>query len=375
MEDIDFTEERIGTILLNGMNPEKMEKKYYLYFDETGNCRRFRIKEGRYNVTPPAFFVLGGVATTAASQVDVQTVREKLCINSVTNEIKAKCVFHGKTVFEDCLKQESLKGFLDLIIGQDWYFHFGTVDLFYYAIVDIIDSLVKMEENTYELKNELYKILCDNLEDSLHMMVKFEYPDIKKNKISDFIKELTDIIDKYITNTGKATEKTYKLRCYVMLGKDKEELIFIQDEEKCELLHDFTCFYYRPIYLFTGSKIFFDQENNIEEMMENQRLVVNGNVLNNFQFVDSRKDIMIQLSDVFVGLMAKYLQFINSNVDNVEKLVSQFDNKQISSFRKFNFILDKSINENEAFWDMFVCQDVRRLLSSLVNTYGKIESY
>lgn len=367
---MDFTSIRNKTILLNGLNSMKMAQNYYMYFDETGNCRRFWIKNGKYNVSPLSFFVLGGIAAVCEPHVDAQTIRKFIGVNPTVQEIKSKHIFHGETLFEDCLRQESLKKYLNLLIEQGWFVHFGAVDLFYYGIVDIIDSLIDTEENIFELKNELYRIFCNNLDEVLTLMIQYEYPDIKKDKIQEFLVGIIGIIDNYIINTRKANTNTYMLRCYVILGKNKEELVFIQDEKRGELLHDFFHFYQRPIYMFVNSKIYFDQEQNIETMFGDFSIIIDNRVQKNYQFLDSKDNIMIQLSDVFVGIMAKYLQFVSTNIDIVEVLVGKFDETQISSFRKLNYILNKSVDENKAFWDMFVCQDTRRMISHLAESYG-----
>ena len=122
--------------------------------------------------------------------------------------------------------------------------------------------------------------------------------------------------------------------------------------------------------MFVNSKIYFDQEQNIETMFRGFSIIIDNRVQKNYQFLDSKDSIMIQLSDVFVGIMAKYLQFVSTNIDIVEVLVGKFDETQISSFRKLNYILNKSVDENKAFLDMFVCQDTRRMISHLAESYG-----
>ncbi len=75
---------------------------------------------------------------------------------------------------------------------------------------------------------------------------------------------------------------------------------------------------------------------------------------------------MVQLSDVFVGILARYLRFINTNINIVDSIVEQFDEQQLASLIKLNYILRISEAENSAFWDMFTSSDMRTAFSMLV---------
>lgn len=372
MEKIDYTEIRCNTMLLSGLTPQKMDKKYNLYFDETGNCRRFWIKDGHYNVNPFSLFVLGGIVTFSSNPIDLQEVKTEIGIRNATiTEIKAKHVLRQGALFEDCLKQQCFLNYLDFLIKEQWLVHFSAVDLFYYSIVDIVDSLGCIDQDVFNLKEELYRILRYNMERALKLMIQYDYPDVKSEKTLNFLTELTETIDLYIAETGKANIYTYKLRLYIRLGLDKQKLVFIQDETEGELLHDFLPFYLRPIYMFVNSSIIFDGELNIHEMMKDEQLIIEGKVLDNYQFVDSCNDVMIQLSDVFVSVMAKYLQYINEFLDDIHKRLAVFDETQRNAFIKLNYLLELSVAENSAFWDMFMSSDTRRVFSQLVDEYSK----
>lgn len=365
-EIFDCTSIRANAILLNGLNVEKMNSKYTLYFDESGNNRCFWIKDGGYNVDPFTHFVLGGIV--ANDMVDIEYAKKRIGCNSTVQEIKTKNVCRGS--FEDCLKDKRLENYFDLILEKKWFVHFYVVELFYYAIVDIVDSVMDVDADIFPVKNELYKILRFNMENTLNLMIQYKYPNIEDEHKKDFLVTCIKILDDYIVNSGKANDLTYKLRLYFQIAQEKDELSFIQDEESGTFLYDFLHFYLRPVYMFKNSQIYFDEELSLQEKMESIAMVIDSVELKNYQFVNSKSNVMVQLSDVFVGIMARYFRFINSNITDVERMVNGFDKQQTIAFSKLNYILNISLSENSAFWDMFLCTDMRAAFSSLVDKYN-----
>jgi hypothetical protein len=176
-------------------------------------------------------------------------------------------------------------------------------------------------------------------------------------------------LDNYIADTGRANELIYKLRIGFQLAQEKAELPFIQDEDTGSLLQSFFHFYLRPIYMFKNSQIILDEELSIQKKLESYCLSLDGATLENYQFVNSKENVMVQLSDVMMGIIARYLRFVNMNIDNIDGVVSKFDTEQMASFCQLNNILNNSVSENPAFWDMFLCNDMRKVFSSLVELF------
>jgi hypothetical protein len=367
LESIDCTSYRRDTIILNGLSRKKMDSKYSLYFDESGNNRCFWIKDGKYNVDPFTHFVLGGIVSNR--KIDFEYAKDKIGCNSTVQEIKTRNVCRGS--FEDCLKNPKLSNYFDLLIEEGCLVHFSVVELFYYSIVDIVDSVTDNNDtDVLELKNELYNILRYNIDKTLYMMKQYDYPNIDDTDIKDFLLCIIGIVDEYITNTGKANGFTYKLRMLFQLAQNKEKLVFIQDEESGSLLQSFSHFYMRPIYMFKNSNIVFDEELEIQEKVDSCKMIVDGAVLNNYKFINSKSNVMIQLSDVFSGILARYFRFINANLYDVDEHIAKFDQVQLLTFNKLNHILNISFMENSAFWDMFLCTKMRCLFTYLVEKYS-----
>ena len=364
-EILDCTSFRNATILLNGLDVKKMDSHYSMYFDESGNTRCFWIKDGKYNVDPFTHFVLGGIV--ADKVVDFEYAKKRIGCNVTVQEIKSRNVYKGD--FVTCLRSTMLKNLLDLIVEQSWMVHFSVVELFYYAIVDIVDSIMDVDTDIYQIKNELYRILRHNISITQQIMVEYEYPNVSDKKKKGFLNACIKVLDNYIADTGRANEFTYKLRLGFNLAKEKTELSFIQDEDSGSLLQNFFQFYLRPIYMFKNSQIIMDEELSIQDKLKSYCLSLDGTTLENYHFVNSKENVMVQLSDVMMGIIARYLRFVNMNIDNYGCVVSNFDTNQLSSFYQLNSILNVSVSENPAFWDMFLCNDMRSRFSYIVDKY------
>ncbi|NEP06927.1 MAG: hypothetical protein F6K34_20175, partial [Okeania sp. SIO4D6] len=130
----------------------------------------------------------------------------------------------------------------------------------------------------------------------------------------------------------------------------KDSLPFIMDEEDRVLINNFLEFYLRPIYLFNNSNHIFDNEATISEMLVNYKIIDEGKEIKNYAFVDSQGDLFVQASDVFVGLMGKFTNYINTN--SRDKIISDFDSlseKQSNNIDSLINLLDKSHNKNIGF--------------------------
>ncbi len=342
-----------------------MDSLCTMYFDESGNNRCFWIKNGKFNVDPYTHFVLGGLV--ANNIVDFEYAKNKLECNATVREIKTRNVYKGG--FEDCLRSKRVEDFFNLIIEKGWYVHFACVELFYYAIVDIVDSVMRVDVDIYQVKNELYRILRHDLNCTLMIMMQYQYPNVADKDKNALLHSLIKMIDNYIIDKGNANLFTYKLRLFFQLATEKDNLPLIQDNDSFNLIHDYTQFYIRPIYMFKNSQLIFDEELNVQEAIQSYHMTLDGGDLQNYQFVNSKDNVMVQLSDVFVGIIARYLRFINTNLYSIDEAIAKFDSAQMESFIKLNHILNISVQENSAFWDMSLCEDMRRIFSFIVEKY------
>ena len=118
-----------------------------------------------------------------------------------------------------------------------------------------------------------------------------------------------------------------------------------------------------------------DNEIDIIYDFKKNPVAVDGKILNNYIFVDSKTDTMVQLSDVAVGIVSKYLYFIDQHGTESEKIISGSFNEndtenQLKVFRKLNTVLKKSRDFNPLFFNQQTSLGYHGLLNVLVNKYA-----
>jgi hypothetical protein len=352
MINFDVSDIRIMTKML--VPTADFESSFTFYYDETNNIRKFSVRETEFNYSFTANFVLGGLVYEGM-QPDIKPLFGELNLQHNIKEVKLKHIAKGS--FIDCLKSEKLNCFLKYLSDNDLYIHYSSLNILYWSIVDIVDSAIVNSELAMQLdpsfsnylKNDLYKLAKLEIESVIKLFYNFEYPNIKKESILEFIEGLTSIFNEYI----ETEEFHFGLECLRQIlkeAKKKESLPFIMDEEDYILLNDFSQFYLRPIYLFKNSTHIFDNEVAISEILANYKIIDRDREIKNYFFADSQSDLLIQASDIFVGLMGKLTNYINTS--SIEKIANDFDSlseKQLNNINLLIDLIDKSHNKNVAF--------------------------
>ena len=112
----------------------------------------------------------------------------------------------------------------------------------YFALVDILDSLIEEADinqrvalSLYnELQSDMTEVLYDDY-DSLHkILVKYEFPNVPKNQANSFIRDILRLysvnLDNYdMDNADNFTKEM--LRQIIKAKKGKTNLIFLEDNE------------------------------------------------------------------------------------------------------------------------------------------------
>lgn len=330
------------------------DSSFIFYYDETNNIKKFYVRENDFNYTFTANFVLGGLVHLGIPP-NVQPLIDSLKLQKTATEVKFKHIAKGS--FLDCLKSKKLTLFLDFIFKSNLYVHYSSLNILYWAIVDIVDSAVANSEAAItagpqfvnHLKNDLYKLSRIEIDSVINLFYHFEYPNVKKDKIIPFIEALTSLFDKYL-ETDEFHFGLESLRQILKEAKKKGTLPFVMDEEDYILLKDLSQFYLRPVYLFKNSTHIFDNEDSISETFENFKILDNEEEIHNYSFVDSKSNQLVQLSDVFVGIMGKLSNYINTST--IEKIEADFDTLSEIQEKNIDLLIDnidKSHNKNIAF--------------------------
>lgn len=330
------------------------DSSFTFYYDETNNIKKFYVRENDFNYTFTANFVLGGLVLEG-NVPDVQPLIDSFKLQKTATEVKFKHIAKG--TFLDCLKSDKLTLFLDFTLNSNLYVHYSSLNILYWAIVDIVDSAVANLEAALKagpqfinhLKNELYKLSRLEIDSVIELFYRFEYPNIKKEKVIPFIEALTSLFDDYI-ETEEFHFGLESLRQILKEAKKKGSLPFIMDEDDYILLKDLSQFYLRPIYLFKNSIHVFDNEDSISETLKGYKILDREDEINNYSFVDSQANQLIQLSDVFIGLMGKLTKYINtSSREKIENDFNSLSNIQETNIDLLIDVIDKSHNKNIGF--------------------------
>ncbi len=351
---MDFEVSKIRR-LIKTMAPEAdFETPFNFYYDETNNIKKFYVRENDFNYTFSANFVLGGLVHVG-SPPNVQSLIASLKLQNTTTEIKFKHIANG--TFLECLKSNRLTLFLDFVLRSDLYIHYSSLNILYWAIVDIVDSAIVGSEVAKNkglpfvnhLKNDLYKLARLEIASVIDLFYRYQYPNIKKDKIIPFIEDLVSLFDSYIYSI-EFHLGLESLRQLLEGAKKREELAFIMDDEDNILLKDLSQFYLRPIYMFKNSFHIFDNEDSISEILSDFRVLEGDFEIKNYSFVDSKSNILVQLSDVFVGLIGKLTRYFNTSTR--EQI--QMDMDALSEIQRTNINLlidniDKSHQRNIGF--------------------------
>ena len=330
------------------------DSSFTFYYDETNNIRKFYVREIDFNSSFHSNFVLGGLVHQG-TQPDIKPLFDKLNLQNNIKEVKFKHIAKGE--FIDCLKSEKLNCFLKYLSDNDLHIHYSSLNILYWSIADIVDSAIvnsevamKLDLNfANHLKNDLYKLAKLEIESVIELFYNSGYPNLKKNSVLEFIEELTSIFDEYI-DTEEFHFGLESLRQILKEAKKKDSLPFIMDEEDHILIENFSQFYLRPIYLFKNSNHIFDNEVAISKIIANYKIIDGNKEIKNYSFVDSKSDLLVQASDIFIGLMGKFANYINTN--SREKITNDFDSlseKQLNNIYLLISLIKKSHNKNIAF--------------------------
>ncbi len=330
------------------------DSAFTFYYDETNNIKKFYVRENDFNYTFTANFVLGGLVHLGQAP-DVQPLIDSFKQQKTAKEVKFKHIASGD--FLDCLKSEKLKLFLQFVKDSNLYVHYSSLNILYWSIVDIVDSAIVSSESAQQLgpqfanhlKNDLYKLSRLEIESVIQLFYKYEYPNIKSESVLPFIEELTSLFDDYI-DTQEYHFGLESLRQILKEAKKKNSLPFVMDEDDFILLKDLSHFYLRPIYLFKNSIHIFDNEDSIAETVNDYKILDEGVEIKNYTFVDSQTNQLIQLSDVFVGLMGKLTNYLNTS--SREKINTDFVSLSATQQKNIDLlinVIDKSHNKNIGF--------------------------
>ncbi|WP_426803427.1 DUF3800 domain-containing protein [Xanthomonas campestris] len=313
------------------------------YYDESNNHRKLWIDPERraYNIEKDTQrkvpvgrnFVLGGVAHYGeTSTADFSALIESLSLDKSVNEVKFKNIAKGD--FDACLKSERIGPLLSWLIESDLYLHFFSINIEYWAFIDIIDDcliwchesgaqfeLRSMDEPD-QFKDALYSVIRMDRTSFLDLAHSFSYPDLE-GKTSSFI----DAIAKHLKSVLISPEHEEQLeevglrdaieRLWQLFNASAgiTEMTLVQekgeDGQEPMLIDAFTPFFDYTVMSRSQDNLIMDMEAKVKECFDKIPERLTGAV--SFRFVDSKEEPLVRVSDMITGLVARCLQFVDDH--------------------------------------------------------------
>jgi Protein of unknown function (DUF3800) len=349
MIDVNLT--RNSDILMYRL--DRANDVYTIYYDETNNIRRLHVTPDGLNVREPKCFVLGGIAHKGpVRDLGFESLRSALRLQKSAKEMKFQHL--GKGEFPELLGSVKIETFLRWILEAGLFIHFQALDIMYWSIVDIVDSIVTevgqgpLVMIAPALKDDLYTVLRYDHDHTVDLFKRYSYPNVGKDRRSVFINELMSLLEH--RRDLLADFNFRMLKGLLQMAAKLESLPYLEGEEPNVLINEFTTFYIQRICLFKNSTHILDLEEVIKARLAEETFLDEGRSLQNYRFVDSKNDPGIQVADVITGLLGKCFSFLNritlTDLQDTRLNLSLVQSRNLSLFAG---LIDRSIAENAAF--------------------------
>lgn len=364
--------------------------KFYVFFDETNNVRKITLDMKKQNGLNEVnlLFVLGGVMFEHDHQPEriKRNFNNFFYNNSITldgvNEYKFKEFAGGgsgkdEKSFKKLLNSKKLNFFLQWMIKKKAYIHYSATDLRYFIFVDLLESDELIDEihkhslllpKTLIFDNEVMmfhlgiktffdKAILFNQKQFFEELYKIGFPDVKENDIEKLRKITLDHFESYINSeiTSEEDDKYIKPIKRILENNDFYFMIDKPDHPN-RLMDSFSFIYFNRILSFNKSKVCLDNEYNVENDFNTykgekpDKSILNGLSKVNCVFESSDKNIMLQISDIVVGLVKELYVFcgisknsLNNWGDYLENFSENLTDRQMESIKLFCKLHQKSL--------------------------------
>lgn len=316
-----------------------------LYYDETNNFRKFYVKEHGWNCEASnIFFVLGGLAVPRGENVNTSSLLTDLKLQKNVTDIKFRHLAGKGADFLTTLNSQKIEVFLDWLNKNELKIHYNALNYIYYSLIDIVDAAMSQysfynHELDLDLKNMLYEIVKQDINYFIDMLYKYCYPNITNTKC--FMKEFLPFIE--VRQSKLVCDDEFILEYLRQIIKEasrQENLNFFDGEENYIIFNNLSSIYLSETLKYSKAEMIFDDEQSISDLVADLR--------SGIKFVDSKSEVLVQLSDVVVGLISRYFSFLEESED-VIITVQGFTEKQRTVLKKLLNVIIRSAKYNALF--------------------------
>jgi hypothetical protein len=356
---INVNEIRNPIIALHSL--QNVDKPYTFYYDETNNVKKLLLTPDGMNIRRPACFLVGGIVYRGLPRsIDLAPLRTLLQIQPSAKEIKLKHVNKGN--FLDRLGSKKIEIFLQWVEQQGFFIHYSAIDIFYWSIVDIVDSILAEFDgpSLYEwhmlIKDSLYMVLREDIDDTTLLLGRYDYPNVGRERRLAFIAELTTIVE---CRQHMLEDFHFSMiKGTLQIARELDSLPFLEEETPNVLIKGFWPFFLNRLCLFKNAQHILDEENQIESYIKSLSLNDDGIPLSHFRFANSQSESGVQLSDVVVGLLGKLFTHINyTSLDELGEQMANLTDQQRCNLTLLVRLLNSSTDECPGFAHYVLSQE------------------
>lgn len=332
---------------------------YTMYYDESNNCLKFKFKDdgGDLNVDYTEDYVLAGVAFEGTEPpLDIDTVFSKLQLQKSVVDVKLRHLIgkvpEGAHKFLHALDSAKVESVLtDMLSVDNLYIHWSAINLLYYSLVDIVDSVLSIPVYPNEIKNVLFKYAKRDEKHILSLLAQYKYPNIDISKIKEFCFAMVSWIESIVADDVEDEFFLEFLSQELKASGKKEDLPFLIDNEDHVLIDGFASNYMLRLGIFQGSTHIFDEISEVQKVLESTP--VKGKFLFDraeFRFEKSHNSKWLQLCDIVTGIMASFFTFANRvTVDEFVPMIGTLSEQQRRNLALLKRLMKKSTDKNMFF--------------------------
>lgn len=132
--------------------------------------------------------------------------------------------------------------------------------------------------------------------------------------------------------------------------EDIDELVFLSDEDEYIMIKRLNELYSQNTVMFINSEHIFDNESDVQNSFAEVKMVYKDKDICNYSFVDSKSSVLVQASDVIIGVIGKLFSFIKHiDISLLSDVISNMNEIQIKNLDLLLTLYNKSINRNPSF--------------------------
>lgn len=182
--------------------------------------------------------------------------------------------------------------------------HYHAQDNLYYSIVDIVDSVICLPAHKHmaawhrELKNALYLCASRDRVGFLNSLASFGYPNIAPSEVGSFCRYIVVLLESMLERNSPFEESqngffVETLRQMMKTASKADRLVLLEGNEEGVLVKGFSAHYQMTCALLLEATHHFDDEMHISMALVES--------LGNIEFVDSKSEPLVQLSDAWAA--------------------------------------------------------------------------